>query len=106
MIMTIRNEMIHAEVRLYYAGRADWDTEHFDATCNTDLLHKAQEIAKKAHADHFGCGRATAEEEYKHLGPPLRVHGVGPHVHDQVAAIEGFLGMETKPKKAAAVKKV
>jgi hypothetical protein len=102
--MKIKNEIIKAEVRLYYSGRADWDTEHFDASCNTDLLHKAQKIAKEKHADHFSCGRATQEEEYKHLGAPLKVRGVGSHVHDQVAAIEGFLGVESKPKKVAAKK--
>jgi hypothetical protein len=102
----LKNETIQAEVRLYFQGRADWDTEFFEATSHTDLQNKALEIAKRAHADHSSYGPRTAENEYKHLGPVPKVRGVGSHVHDQVAAIEGFLGMETKPKKAAAVKKV
>ncbi len=89
------------EVRLYYNGRKDWDTEFFDANCNTEASNKGREIAKKMHADHHSVGQPTPMDEYKHSGPlPKRAPAaLGSNVHDQVAAIEGFLGVESKPKK-------
>lgn len=89
--------LIQAEVRLYFMGRQDWDTEFFTATCGTEIMTKAKQIAKAKRADHFNCGRATAEDEYKHIGPArkpkIQLPGT---VKDQVAAIESFTGMEAK----------
>jgi len=77
---------IKAEVRLFFNGRVGFDIEFFDATSNTDILHKAAEIAKHKKADHFNCGLATPEEEYKRLGPPRR--GISLKEKDQIAAIQ------------------
>jgi hypothetical protein len=90
-------ELIQAEVRLYFLGRQDWDTEFFQATSATDVRNKAAAIAKLKRADHSNCGRATAEDEYKHSGPSRkpRVLLAG-DVKDQVAAIESFTGIDRK----------
>ena len=87
---------IQAEVRLYYKGRLDWDTEHFQAFGPTDLMVQASEIAVKHRADHFNFGLATGEEEYQHRGAPRKVKGLGSSARDQVDAIKGFLGVEEK----------
>ena len=90
-------QVIKAEVRLYFNGRSDWDTEFFDASCATDVMAKATAIAKAKGADHFNCSRATAEDEYKHSGPTRRpkLQLLGT-MKDQVAAIESITGMEAK----------
>lgn len=90
-------QLIQAEVRLYFLGRTDWDTEFFTATSATDIRTKAAAIAKSKRADHFNCSRATAEDEYKHSGPSRkpRVLLAG-SVQDQVAAIESFTGIDRK----------
>jgi len=89
------------EVRLYYKGRADWDTEFFDANCNIEARNKGIEIAKKMHADHHSVGQPTPQDDYRHSGPlPKRAPaGLGTNPKDQIAAVEGFLGAEVKPKK-------
>lgn len=88
-------EQIQAEVRLYFNGRQNWDTEFFKATSNTDVLNKAMDIAKRRHADHFNCGLATSVEEYHHSGPVAhKPKGLGTNPRDQVKAIQGFLGVE------------
>lgn len=89
-------ELLQAEVRLFYNGRQDWDTEHFTARCATELYNKAKDIAKRHRAPHFNCGLATPEEEYKHSGPIRRPKVVaGPaNPRDQVAAINAAMGLE------------
>ena|SRR5271157_861642 len=83
------------EVRLYFNGRPDWDTEFYTATCNTESRNKAEKIAKQRHADHWSCGLSTPEAEYKYSGLVRipKVRAVGQNPKDQVKAIEGFLGM-------------
>ena len=85
---------MQAEVRLYYLGRTDYDTQHFTAVCPTDILNQATAIAKKQKADHYNFGVATAEEEYQHRGPVRRApKGLGASAKEQVEAIKGFLGV-------------
>jgi len=89
------SEQLQAEVRLYFNGRQDWDTEFFKATSATDVRSKAANIAKLKRADHFNCGLATPMEEYQHRGPVThKPKGLGTNPRDQVKAIEGFLGVE------------
>jgi len=85
---------IQAEVRLYYTGRTDWDTEFFKALGPTDIMIQANVIARQARADHFNFGLATAEEEYKHRGPIRKMKGLGSSARDQVDAVKGFLGVK------------
>lgn len=92
-------ETIQAEVRLYYNGRQDWDTEYFQATCVTDLVNKAEEIAnnKRPKPDHFTFGRATAvdtDDKPKNIGRKLK--GLGPSAKDHVKAIQNALGINTE----------
>ena len=88
-------EQLQAEVRLYFNGRQDFDTEFFKATSATDVKSKAADIAKRKRADHFNCSLATPLEEYHHKGPVShRPKGLGSNPKDQVAAIQGFLGVE------------
>lgn len=86
--------MLQGEVRLYFIGRVDFDTEFFKATSNTDILTKATKIAEKRRAIHFNCSLATELEEPRHTGrPDRRPKGLGPSAKDQVKAIESFLGV-------------
>lgn len=91
------------EVRLYYRGRSDWDTEFFDANSNIEARNKGIEIAKKMHADHHSVGQPTPQDEYKHSGPlPKRAPAaLGQDPKEQVAAVEGLLGLSKKKKKDA-----
>lgn len=88
---------IQAEVRLYYTGRSDWDTEYFTAITNTDLMNQAAAIAKQNRADHFNFGRATEEDTRPQRSAPRKtLKGLGSSPADQVRAIEGFLGLGTE----------
>ena len=93
-------EQIQAEVRLYFLGRQDWDTEFFKAISNTDIMVQATDIAQRHRADHYNFGLATPEEEYKHSGPSRRPapKGLGASARVQVDAIKGFLGVETEER--------
>lgn len=87
-------ELINAEVRLYFPGREDWDTEFFHATCPTDIMTKATAIARVHHASHFTFGMATPEEEYHHRGPRLSRKATPSNVKDQVKAIAAAVGLD------------
>lgn len=84
---------MNAEVRLYFIGRLDWDTEYFKATCPTDLAAKAEEIAMTKKAHHFNFGLATPEETYvsrDHRGKKIAISS---DVKTQVEIIEKFVGL-------------
>lgn len=84
-------ELLQAEVRLYFTGRSDWDTEFFKATCPSDIYHKASVIAAKRHAVHFNCSLATPEERPYAV---KKLRGLSANPKDQVAAIEAHLGVD------------
>lgn len=92
-------QQLEGEVRLYHNGKPDFETKFFKATSSTDLKTKAAAIAKKERAVHFNCSLATAPEEYHIPGPRLKVRGLGSDVKEQVAAIEGHLGVDRRKDK-------
>jgi hypothetical protein len=93
--------MAKYEVRLYYKGRADWDTEFFDATSHTGARNEAAKIAKQHHADHHCVGQPTPQDEYKHSGPlsKTKISALGTNPKEQVAAVETMFGINSKKKK-------
>jgi hypothetical protein len=97
----MKTELIQAEVRLYFNGRTDYETEFFTATCPTDMQMKAADRAKKRGANHFNAGIATEEDENQNSGSGRRFRTIAAptSVKDQVAAIEASLGMEKSRSK-------
>lgn len=83
--------LISAEVRLYFLGRLDWDTEYFTAKSQTEVYTMAREIAKQRKAYHFNCGLAT-EEAYP--SGRTRIIAAPANLKDQIASIKAAIGYE------------
>jgi hypothetical protein len=83
--------MIHAEVRFFFTGRNDWETELFEARSETELYNKARDMAKQRRASHFNCGVATEEIRVIETGRRPRVIPAQ-SVKDQVKLIEEATG--------------
>jgi hypothetical protein len=84
---------IQCELRLYFLGRIDYETEYFAATCPTDMMTQAKTIAKSRKANHFNIGPSLDDKE-QHRNTERRRHvTIGPsNMRDQVAAIEEAIG--------------
>lgn len=98
--------MMNGEVRLYFAGRLDWDTEYIQATCATDLGTQARLLAEGAKnakgiktrpvADHYTFGLATEQEFGPTHGMKHAPRGLAAKPADQVKAVQEVLGMENE----------
>lgn len=92
-------ELIQCEVRLYFLGRIDYDTEYMTATSPTDMYNKAKDMAKERKAIHFNVSSTTADE-IKYRAQPVTTRRPGYYASlskpkDQIEAIETVIG---KPK--------
>jgi hypothetical protein len=88
-------EQIQGEVRMYYTGRIDFDTEYFQAASLGDIQLQATAIAKRNRADHFNFSLATEEVEQNYRSTRVpKVKGMGGSVKDQVKAIEFAIGVQ------------
>lgn len=87
--------MTTCEVRLFYNGRIDYDTEYIKANCPIDLYNKAKILAKQRNAQHFNCNIAMAGEERKPEVPirKPRFSAAPKNVKDQVKLIEEAIGL-------------
>lgn len=93
------NDLIQCEVRFYFLGRTDYDTEYMTATSSTDMYNKAKSMAKERKAIHFNVSSTTADEVTYRVQPvTTRRPGYFASLSkpkDQIEAIETVLG---KPK--------
>lgn len=93
--------MFDAEVRFYYNGRQDWDTEYLSVNSAIELATRAKEMAKNGTNPAGQLVRATADFYNYSTATPLarptdvrRRPRLSNNVEDQIAAIEGTVGKE------------